>query len=114
MFNALKYSEELEKVGFSADQAQASMKVLMDVMNENFTTNQRLSETEFALRSDLRAVENSLRSEIKNVETVLRSEIKDLRTDMKELEYKLTIKLGTMMTLAIGATATLLKVLHTV
>jgi hypothetical protein len=125
VFNALKYTQELEKVGFTSDQAQTSMKVLMEVMNENFATDSKLRETEFALRSDLKNVESvikdtetRLRSEIKELGNELRSEMKDLRSEMKELEYKLTIKLatimGAMMTLAIGATATVLKLLHSV
>lgn len=128
MFNALKYTEDLEKVGFTAEQAQTTMKVLMDVMNENFATNSALRETEIALRSEIRESETRLRSEMKELGTTLRSEIKELGTEirsemkdlssgMKELEYRLTIKLatimGTMMTIAIGATATLIKVMHT-
>jgi hypothetical protein len=73
MFNALKYSEELERAGFSRLQAEASVRILIEVMNNNFAT----------------------------------------KADLKELEYKLIIKLGTMITLAVGVTATLVKLLQT-
>ena len=65
--HALKYTQEMEKAGFSREQAEVGVRLLIDVMNENFATKSDLKETEF--------------------------------------------KLGTMMTLAIGATATLIKLL---
>jgi hypothetical protein len=87
MFNAIWYTQELEKVGFSRGQAELSVRLVIDVMNENFATKADLKELGL-----------------------------DLRSEMRELEYKLIIKLstilGAMMTFAIGATATIVKVLH--
>ncbi len=93
MFNALKYTQELEKAGFTRAQAEISIRLLIDVMNENFAT-----------KSDLKTEFLSLRTELK-------AETKDLQSEIKELEYKMTIKLGTMMTIAIGVTAALVKML---
>ncbi|MDR3608741.1 MAG: hypothetical protein P4M08_15360 [Oligoflexia bacterium] len=92
MFNVLKYTEELEKAGFSRSQAEMSMKVLIDVMNENFATKSDLAELGFKFEKLESKVESS----------------------MRELEYRLTIKLGTMLTLAIGVTATLVKLLGSI
>ena len=93
MFNALKYTEELEKAGFTREQAEVSMKLLVETMNENFAT-----------KSDFK----ELGWKIEKLETKLDS-------SLKELEYKLTIKLatilGTMMTFAIGLTAAVVKLL---
>ena len=93
MFNALKYSQELEKAGFSRDQAEASVKLLIEVMNENFSTKSDLKETELKIESKLESKFNSLEAAL------------------RELEYKMTIKLGAMLTLAVGVTATLVKLL---
>ncbi len=93
MFNALKYTQELEKAGFTREQAEISMKLLIDIMNENFAT-----------KSDMKELELRLDSRIHSLE--LKTE-----SGFKELEYKLTIKLGTMITVAIGVTATLVKLL---
>ena len=93
MFNALKYVEELEKAGFTREQADASIKLLIDVMNDSFAT-----------KADLKSEIQDLKSEMKSI--VLKTE-----SGFKELEYKLTIKLGTMITLAVGVTATLVKLL---
>jgi uncharacterized protein (DUF1800 family) len=154
MFNALKYTQELEKAGFSRDQAETSVKLLIDVMNDNFATKPDLKESEMrieasvvATKSEIRESERRLetsilatqvelketemrlessilatKSEIKETEMRLessilatRSEIKEtemrLESSIREVEYKLTIKLGAMMTLAIGVTATLMKMI---
>ena len=96
MFNALKYTQEMERAGFTREQAEVSMKVLIDVMNENFATKSDMKELEVVLKADMKELDVGLRSAI------------------RELDYRLTIKLGTMMTVAIGATATLFKLLQSV
>ena len=109
MFNALRYTEELERAGFTKNQAETSVKMLIDLMNENFATKSDLNVMELALRSDMKAIENSLRSEMKASENSLRTEIKAVETSVRELEYKLTNKLGAMMVVGIGIIATLIK-----
>ena len=100
MFNALKYTEELEKAGFTHEQAEVSMKLLIDIMNENFATKSDIEK--FATKADL-----------KDVEYKLEFKIQSLESSLKEMEYKLVIKLGTMMgamlTLSLAITATLIK-----
>jgi hypothetical protein len=90
----LRYTEEMEKAGFTRDQAEISVKVLIDVMNENF-----------AAKSDIRELDLKLDSVAQRLESKVDSAI-------RELEYKMTIKLGTMMTLAIGVTATIVKLIQ--
>lgn len=144
VFNALKYTEELEKAGFNRNQAEASVRLLVDVMNENFATKADLNELRsatqsdiFALKSELKAditelrnelkgdivglrnelkgdiseLRNELKGEIKELRSEVKSEVMRLESSIKEMEYKLTIKLGSMMALAIGVTATLVKIL---
>ena len=94
MFNALKYTQEMERAGFSREQAEVSMKVLIDVMNENFAT-----------KSDLKDLELEMKSGFKETNFRLESVI-------RELDYKLTIKLGAMLTVAIGATATVVRLMQ--
>ena len=93
MFNALKYTQELERAGFTREQSEVSLKLIIDIMNENFAT-----------RADLKELELTLTNRTDSLELKI-----DAR--LKELEYKLIIKLGTMMTVAIGIAATLTKLL---
>ena len=60
-------------------------------MNENFATKADLKEVGWKLESKIRSLESSL----------------------KEMEYRLTIKLGTVMALSIGITTTLVKIIPT-
>lgn len=85
MFNALKYTQELEKAGFSRDQSETSIKLLIEIMNENFATKSDFKELSFKFDSMA-----------------------------KELEYKLTIKLGTLLTIAVGVTAALVRILSAI
>jgi polyhydroxyalkanoate synthesis regulator phasin len=101
MFNAIKYTEELKRAGFTPDQADTSMRVLIDVMNENFATKHDVSE----LSAKIDSVKNELNSKID-------SSVQRLDSKIDALEYKLTIKLGTITTIAIGVTATLLKLIE--
>jgi hypothetical protein len=94
MFNAIKYTEELKKAGFSPDQADVSMKVLIDVMNENFAT-----------KSDIHELDAKIDSKIDSLGQKMES-------GFREMEYKMTLKLGTISTIAIGVTATVLKLIR--
>jgi hypothetical protein len=60
-------------------------------MNENFAT-----------KSDLKL-------EIDRLENKMQSGFSEIKSEMRELEYKLTIKLGVMLTVAVGATATVVR-----
>jgi predicted ribosome quality control (RQC) complex YloA/Tae2 family protein len=98
--NAIKYTEELKKAGFSPDQADVSMKVLIDVMNENFAT-----------KLDIHELKNELNAKIDLAVEKLDQKIDSLGQKMesgfREMEYKMTLKLGT-----IGVTATVLKLIQ--
>lgn len=112
MFNAIRYTQELEKAGFSPDQAEASVKILIDVMNENFATKPDLKELELLMKSDLKEFELSIRTDLNKLESTMNSGFKDYRVEMRELEYRLTIKLGTLFTVGVGATAAIVRMLQ--
>ena len=77
------------------------MKFLVEAMNENFAT-----------KLDIHELKSELKAELKQVEWRLDSKIQTLESNIREMEYKLTIKLGSMMALSIGLTATLVKMLQ--
>jgi hypothetical protein len=81
-FDTYAAVKKLKEAGFTEQQAEAQTALLMDVI-----------AGELATKRDI----EMLRADIKH--------------DMKELELRLTIKLGAMLALAIGAVATLVKLL---
>ena len=85
-YNALKYTQRLEDAGFTREQAQETVKTVIETVDDNFATKFDLKETEYALKGDIQAVR-----------TELKQEMQVLRHDMKQIENRLTIKMGAMM-----------------
>jgi hypothetical protein len=56
MINALRFTEELEKAGFTSEQAKKLVDTWMSFINENFVTKSDLREFRFVVKSDLREV----------------------------------------------------------
>jgi len=82
VFDTYLYIKKLRAVGFTEEQAAVQAETIAGLINEELTTKRDLSEMEQRLDSRL-----------------------------KELEYKLTIKLGAMMAASIAIIAALVKLL---
>lgn len=118
MIHALRYTEDLEKSGFTPEQAKRSVIIWMELMDQNFATKSDYREqglkSEMALalvKSELRQDITDLRTELKQDITDLRTEIADLRIEVKKLGPDLTIKLGIMMVASLGAMSTIIGLL---
>ncbi len=127
MINALRFTEELEKAGFTAEQAKKSVDTWMTLMNDNFATKsdlrefQLINKSEFKdvrteirescaeLRAEIREVATELRAEIKEVETSLRTEINEVKTVLDKKIDDQTIKLGKMMLALVGISTAFLS-----
>lgn len=66
-------------------------------------------DSNFATKNDVEKLDQSMRSEIKILDSKISSEISILRSEMKEMELRLTIKLGSMMALGLTLTAIIQK-----
>lgn len=132
MFDSLMYAKKLEEAGLTREQAEAHVQMLTDVVNSNLATRQDLKDLRGDLRADIARVRTELKTEIAQVRTELKTEIAEVRTELKAeiadlrnelraetaglhaemraLEYRMTIKLGTIVSLAIGVAVTLAKV----
>ena len=85
MIQVLKYTEELEKVGFTTDQAKKSVQLWMDLMDQNLATIHDFREHYLMTKNDLKDVQN----DIKNLKAELQNEIKSVRIEMKDLKTEL-------------------------
>ena len=56
MFDTLKYSRILEAVGVSREQADAHVKIIVEIVEDDLTTKQDLRELEYRLIIKLSAV----------------------------------------------------------
>ena len=97
MFKALKYTKILEDVGLTREQAEAHIEIMTEVMDSNLATKQDVKD---------------LRQEVKELEVSLLHEIKDVRNDIVQSEYRLTVKMGTIVSVALGIAIAFLKFVH--
>lgn len=96
VFDTHAFVKRLKDVGFTEQQAEV------------FAAEQAaLIENRLATKLDLKEIELKIEQVKADIEQ-LRA---DLQRDLKELEYRMTIKLGTLMVVAIGVVATLVKLL---
>lgn len=92
MFNTLKYANILEEAGVSREQAETHVQIVSEIMNNHLATQQDLKDMRFELQAEMQA----LRSEVKS--------------DLAILEQRMTVKLGTIVSIAIGVAVTLAKI----
>lgn len=84
-FDKLAFVDSLTKSGIPEDQARAQADALDTALHETVAT-----------RHDIELVQN---------------DIKLVRSEMREMEQRIVIRLGGMMIIAVGAVATLVKLL---
>lgn len=89
MFNAFKYTKQLEEAGFSREQAEMQLQVISEIIEGDLATKQ----------------------DVKNLETELKSTAERLEHKMLQSEYRIIIKLGTIVTVVIAAATTVIKLL---
>lgn len=89
-FDTHAYIKELKAVGFTEEQAEVQAKTLSSIFNANLD--------ELATRRDL-----------KELELANKRDIELLKADLRELEYRMTIRLGGLMIAGFSALGVLMK-----
>jgi hypothetical protein len=97
-FDSLGYAKRLRERGVPDDQAEAHAEAARDFIMAELVTKTDL----LAVRADLLAVKQELQTVKQELQT-------ELRTGMETQTLRLTIRLGAMLVVAIGALATILK-----
>ena len=85
--------KKLQAAGFTEAQAEVQAEAIAELVNEQLATKRDLKELETALKRDLAELETAL------------------KRDMKEQELRLTVRLGAIVTAAVGVVAVLVKLL---
>ena len=107
MINALKYTENLEEVGFSSDQAKEVVKSWIELMDSKFATKSDLKDLEYSLRelilinqAEIRTLDTNFRSLLDSKESSILAKINrgdhSLHTSMKEIENSLRSEMKEM------------------
>jgi hypothetical protein len=97
-FDSLGYAKRLRERGVPDDQAEAHAEAARDFIMAELVTKTDL----LAVRADLLAVKRGLQTVKQDLQT-------ELRTSIETQTLRLTIRLGAMLVVAIGALATILK-----
>lgn len=119
MYNSLLYTQKLEACGFTREQAETTVSLVMETMDQHFATKADLRELDtsmkqqftqmrfdvsdqinglrFQLKEEIASVRTELKEEIASVRSELKEDIASVRTDMKVMESRMTLKLGTIM-----------------
>jgi len=87
MFNSLKYTKVLEEVGIPRDQAEAHIQIMTEVMESDLAT----------------------KNDIKDLRTEMREMKSELKSDLIQLEYRMTIKVGTLLIVGFTTMISLMK-----
>jgi len=89
VFNAFKYTKQLEEAGFSRVQAEIQLQVIAEFVEGDLATKQDLKDLKIELKNDIALLESK----------------------MVQMEYRLTLKLGTIVTIGLGAMTAIVKLL---
>lgn len=122
MNNALKYVKILEGAGITREQAEAHIQIMSEITEGDLATKQDLQNLGAKLGTDIQNLDTKLSTDIRNLDTKLSTDIRNLATDLKsdiktlehkllEMEYRMTIKLGTIVTIVVAAATTASKLL---
>ena len=112
LFDTLRFVERLQSAGVPEPQAKAEVEILRDVLAESLVTSLAGREDIRSVREEVRNVREEIRSVREEIHDV-RKEIHHLqdstKTDLLALEQRMTIRLGSMLFLAVGAFYTLTR-----
>ncbi|WP_334468648.1 DUF1640 domain-containing protein [Arsenophonus sp. PmNCSU2021_1] len=119
-FDTLQASEELQTAGLTSQQAKAiSLVVRKSHEVADVATKADIADVKRDIsdvRKEIADVRKDLSAEIADVRKDLSAEIADVRKDMEnrfdKLGLQLTVRLGGMLILAIGALTAILKLVH--
>lgn len=130
-FDTLQASEELQTAGLTSQQAKAISLVvrkshevadvatkadIAEVKRDISDVRKEIADVRKDLSAEIADVRKDLSAQIADVRKDLSAEIADVRKDMEnrfdKLGLQLTVRLGGMLILAIGALTAILKLVH--
>jgi len=117
-FDSLTYANRLKAAGMDGGLAEVQASVMTEVIQDHFhtlSTKQELQQVGQDLRKEMNLMGQDLRKDMNLMGQDLRKDMQLLRLevqkDMQLLEQRMVIKLGSLMVLAIGVVATVVRLL---
>lgn len=117
-FDSLSYANRLKAAGMDAGLAEVQASAMTEVIqgqSQNLSTKPELQQLGQDLHKDMQSLRVELQKDMQTLRVELQKDMQSVRVDfqkdMQLLEQRMVIKLGSLMVLAIGVVATLVKVL---
>ena len=117
-FDSLTYANRLKAAGMDGGLAEVQASALTEVIQDHFqslSTKQEVQQLSLDLRKEIQLQGQDLRKDMQLQGQELRKDMQLLRLevekDMQILEQRMVIKLGSLMVLAIGVVATVVKLI---
>lgn len=117
-FDSLSYANRLKAAGMDAGLAEVQASAMTEVIqgqSQNLSTKQEVQQLGQDLHKDMLSLRVELQKDMQTLRVELQKDMQSVRVDfqkdMQLLEQRMVIKLGSLMVLAIGVVATLVKVL---
>ena len=117
-FDTLAYAKRLRGAGLTDEQAVVHAEALATALGEILVTKQDLNELatkddlhrlELATKEEFASVRQEMSSEFASVRREMSGEFAAVRQDMRALELRLTLRMGALISIGIGALAAILK-----
>ena len=117
-FDSLSYANRLKAAGMDAGLAEVQASAMTEVIqgqSQNLSTKPELQQLGQDLHKDMQSLRVELQKDMQSLRVELQKDMQSVRVDfqkdMQLLEQRMVIKLGSLMVLAIGVVATLVKLL---
>jgi hypothetical protein len=117
-FDSLSYANRLKAAGMDAGLAEVQASAMTEVIqgqSQNLSTKPELQQLGQDLHKDMQSLRVELQKDMQTLRVELQKDMQSVRVDfqkdMQLLEQRMVIKLGSLMVLAIGVVATLVKLL---
>ena len=107
-FDTHAFVKELTRAGMPEEQAEVLARSQATLIDEKLATKQDLKELETRLVRDMKELEANLKRDMKELEMRLTRDMQEMELRLK---HDLTVRLGSMMVVAIGVVAALVKLL---
>ena len=102
IFDTLRAAQQLADHGLTEEQATAIVSVFSDMRDAELATKSDLKELEHALKTDIAELRAEVNHEIGALRAEVNHEIGALRAEIKEMELRITMRLGGMIAVAVA------------
>lgn len=108
-FDTLKYSKRALEAGFTKEQAEFQAEEMSKIISEHIATKGDIRELQISVNEDIRDLRASTREDFKLVKKDIEVLRMEMHLEIRALENRMVIKMGSLMVIAVSVLATISK-----